>query len=76
MKALFKGILIFWLAQAGLQLVLSLKALESLKSSMRAIQAQPVETAPTHPERKLFLITQSSIDNTNYEMRTKCMFFN
>ena len=72
METLLRSILIFLLASSSHQLVFSTQALETLNKSMQAHKAEPA----TPPERKLFLVSQSTVDESNYEMRTKCMYFN
>jgi len=60
------------LASATAQLVLSPKALEELRSS-----ASPkVVESTSPPERKLFLVSQATIDEKNFEARTQCTYFN
>ena len=72
MKNLLRSILILLLASQTLTLVLTPQALEKLGQVMKT---QPTENA-SPPERKLFLVSQSTINENNYEMRTKCMYFN
>lgn len=68
MKPFLQSAFLLLLTATSLQLVLMPEVAQRLSQKLKTT------SAPSTPpqERKLFLITQSTIDENNYEARTKC----
>ncbi len=68
MNPFLQSAILLLLTAGSLQLVLMPEVAQRLNNKLK--KTNNLSTAL--PERKLFLITQSTIDENNYESRTKC----
>ena len=68
MNPFLQSAILLLLTIESLQLVLMPEVAQRLNDKLMRTK----NLATALPERKLFLITQSTIDENNYESRTKC----
>lgn len=80
MKTLLKLATVSLLLGLSVQLVFLQRALAKLNSAAkrRSAQLETAESSPSPPpaERRLFLVSDATVDQNNYEMRKRCMYYN